>query len=78
MHIQNDPPALYIEQGSLNGRKRLFSLMDCRESIGYDLVKAGWGNSSGAYPVSSAFSLPQYYPKQNEGLDQEPVKHGSG
>ena len=74
----NDPPVLEVETASLNGRKRLFSPMDCRESIGYDLVRAGRGNSSGVYSVFPASSLPQYYLTQDEGLNWETVKRGFG
>ena len=49
-----------------------------RESIGYDLVRADRGNSSGAYPISSVSSLPQYYLTQDEWLGWETVKHSFG
>ena len=79
VHIQNDPRMLKIEQGphgsSLNGRNRgLFGLVDRWESIGY----AGQEGNSDAYSVSPVSPLPQYYPTQDEGLDREAVKHGSG
>lgn len=64
---------------SLNGRYRTqFSLMDCRESIGYALMKASRGNSSGAYPPSPTSSFPLYCPTQNKRLDWETVKDGFG